>query len=826
MSAPVLGAGERARRRADVARTPGVHALDGVEARPGPGGTLLLRLRFAPPPPGGAPLPVGVAPAAVRVTGPAGPVPVVSVSPAPGGDALLATAVPAAGADAGGEYTVDLGAVPSVDPLLASGTVWVSSPAEGDETEGYGGRRPAAAPHPTVPAAECVPVLPGAPPPPSIDYLSKDYATFRAQMLDRMAVTLPGWSERHAADLGVMLVEVLAYAADYLSYNQDSVATEAYLGTARLRTSLARHARLLDYRVNQGCSALAWVQVRVAAAVRIPGRTRVRTRTAQPVAVLVPGTGPYAGAMTERPETFETLHELQAEPGLNEIPIYTWGLASYTLPAGTRECTLQDAWVVGGRALDALAQGTVLVLQEQLAPGGGPPDPAHRQAVRLEWVERGVDAPAGARTGDARGVPLVKVRWYDADALAFSLVVAGSAAGATYSGGAVALGNLVLATQGQTHGPWTLPPVPAAGAYRPYRPYVPHLHVSRRPHLLRRGVESLPAAALQAGDPGHAVGEVWLTDERGRSWTARADLLRSTPFSRDFVVEADEEGASRLRFGDGNLGMRPPPGTRFTVECRVGVGAQGNVGREVLAHLELKAGDPDAARITGAVLQVRNPVPGWGGSQPELPRVVRARAPQRWQQQDRGVTPADWEALAQALPPVRRARAVAGWQGTSPQDQLWVQRKGPLHEDEAFLAGVRAALEPRRLAGRGLRVLPPVYVGVVVALQVGLYSGTVRSAAEQALRTALGPGPGGVFSPDGLTFGQPVWLSAVVAAANGVAGVEWVKALRFDRWDPYGGAATVHDELRMGPHEVARMADQPAQPWNGSLTLELVGGIG
>jgi hypothetical protein len=46
----------------------------------------------------------------------------------------------------------------------------------------------------------------------------------------------------------VALVETLAYVGDHLSYTQDAVATEAYLGTARRRTSLRRHARLLDYR--------------------------------------------------------------------------------------------------------------------------------------------------------------------------------------------------------------------------------------------------------------------------------------------------------------------------------------------------------------------------------------------------------------------------------------------------------------------------------------------------------------------------------------------------------------------------------------------------
>jgi len=40
----------------------------------------------------------------------------------------------------------------------------------------------------------------------------------------------------------MVLIDILAYAADYLSYDQDAVATEAYLGTSR------RPSRLADTR--------------------------------------------------------------------------------------------------------------------------------------------------------------------------------------------------------------------------------------------------------------------------------------------------------------------------------------------------------------------------------------------------------------------------------------------------------------------------------------------------------------------------------------------------------------------------------------------------
>ena len=61
---------------------------------------------------------------------------------------------------------------------------------------------------------------------------------------------------------GVTLVEgSWPSVGDHLAYRQDVVITEAYLDTARLRTSVRRHARLVDYAMHDGVNARAWVAV-------------------------------------------------------------------------------------------------------------------------------------------------------------------------------------------------------------------------------------------------------------------------------------------------------------------------------------------------------------------------------------------------------------------------------------------------------------------------------------------------------------------------------------------------------------------------------------
>ena len=114
----------------------------------------------------------------------------------------------------------------------------------------------------------CAPTLPA---PPPINYLAKDYGSFRTLILDRFSQLLPAWAGTSEADLGVALAELIAYVGDHFSYQQDAVSTEAYLETSRSRISLRRHALLVDYHVHDGANARAWIQLHAAGNPRSEG---------------------------------------------------------------------------------------------------------------------------------------------------------------------------------------------------------------------------------------------------------------------------------------------------------------------------------------------------------------------------------------------------------------------------------------------------------------------------------------------------------------------------------------------------------------------------
>jgi hypothetical protein len=103
-----------------------------------------------------------------------------------------------------------------------------------------------------------------------IDYLAKDFASFRQALSEFSTLRYADWAERSEADVGVMLMEALAAMADELSYYQDRVSAESTIQTATQRLSVTRHARLVDYEPTPATVASTVLQLDVASAITIP----------------------------------------------------------------------------------------------------------------------------------------------------------------------------------------------------------------------------------------------------------------------------------------------------------------------------------------------------------------------------------------------------------------------------------------------------------------------------------------------------------------------------------------------------------------------------
>ncbi|MCP3804188.1 putative baseplate assembly protein [Allokutzneria sp. A3M-2-11 16] len=289
---------------------------------------------------------------------------------------------------------------------------------------------------------------------PTIDYLAKDYASFRQLMLDRLSLTIPQWTDRHVPDVGLTLVELLAYVGDQLSYRQDAVATEAYLDTARERISVRRHVRLMDYPMHDGCAARTTVHVAVDGLVEL-SEGDYRFIALDPDVLYKRHALRELDLLTNKvpPESYEVYRplvdgDLTLREPHNKIPLWTWGGQERFLPKGSTAATLKDDWADEKceRRLLSLEPGDLLLFEEVLGPNTGKEadaDPSHRQVVRLTSVEESVDPLYDDQ-------PLLEVTWAPEDALTFPLCLSSRDSDCCeVENVSVARGNMVLVEHGR-----------------------------------------------------------------------------------------------------------------------------------------------------------------------------------------------------------------------------------------------------------------------------------------------------------------------------------------------------------------------------------------
>ena len=133
------------------------------------------------------------------------------------------------------------------------------------------------------------------------------------------------------------------------------------------------------------------------------------------------------------------------------------------------------------------------------------------------------------------------------------------------------------------------------------------------------------------------------------------------------------------------------------------------------------------------------------------------------------------------------------------------------------------------MAGHDLEIDGPRFVPLEIELRVCVLPDYFRSDVKQALlarftRGVRPDGQPGVFHPDQFSFGQPVYLSRIIAAAQETPGVRFVEPLVFQRQGDPQSNALDSGILPLGRLEIARLDNDPSFPERGVLTLTMEGG--
>ena len=671
-------------------------------------------------------------------------------------------------------------------------------------------------------------------PSPAIDYLAKDYDSFRHVLLGAMSARVPGWQPTSEADLDQVLIDLFAAAGDELSDYQDRVMNEAYLASARSRVSIARHARLVDYHVHQGNQASTWLAV-----------------------VLAPSTVPFTLAeelvawaghpdapadhvhFATRELRLDAAARTRLDPLLNELRLHTWSHGVPALGAGATTAdlvsTVTGAAQPEAEALrDLINARTVrwLLIEEKLNPLTGRQagrDPRKRQLLELL-------PDASALRDPLTDTWITRVRWAARDALRFSYSFTTTCPAGRVENVSLFHANLLRVHQGRpvlAHfyeaGTEPLPADTATEAHR----YFERWQLYGETRGVRCALPFGPLAYL----PTPANGEVpprstlqvqVVSDGPGEIWDEVISLVDSDDSAENgdhFVVETDEHQRSALRFGNGVNGRLIDTGAVVHCAYQQGNGIAGNVGADTVVQFQ-----PLGGALAGAIETVWNAFDVIDGLDPEPVDKILRNAPEAYRaRQLRAITLADYVKRAEEVPGVARAVARYAWTGSWRTVRIVIDPEGTIEVSPELRAAVADHLEAVRLVGEDIELRPPRFVPLVIDVNICLdpefWPEDVRFVLEQELSDTWTPdGRRGFFHPDAWTFGQALHRSQLAGRIHAVTGVGHIVSIAMKRRNDPGAALLDVEQLPIAFDEIVLVRNDPDQLEHGSIHLTLQGG--
>ncbi|MDJ0642085.1 MAG: baseplate J/gp47 family protein [Erythrobacter sp.] len=262
-------------------------------------------------------------------------------------------------------------------------------------------------------------------------------------------------------------------------------------------------------------------------------------------------------------------------------------------------------------------------------------------------------------------------------------------------------------------------------------------------------IRQLGRAPVLAG----SVSILSLNGTERRDWSAIDDLSAAgaeivgygAPASDAPVdVFALDAEAGQVRFGDGVNGRRPREGEAIYASYDYSEGSAGNVGAGAL-----KEGVNIPAGVTGT-----NPVPTWGGSDAETIEDGEKQVRRMLQHRDRLVTAEDFRSIAWRAPGIALGRVdviPAAHPSVTPVTAdsvpgsvtlMVVPENDPAHPDAPrpdgrFLDSLCSYLEPRRLVTTEIALHGPKYKGIWLSVGIEVAGGHSIPETVEAVRSRL-----------------------------------------------------------------------------------------
>lgn len=274
------------------------------------------------------------------------------------------------------------------------------------------------------------------------------------------------------------------------------------------------------------------------------------------------------------------------------------------------------------------------------------------------------------------------------------------------------------------------------------------------------------------------------------------------PGSLVFTTYLDSTGLTWIQFGDNVNGAIPVAGSVVTATYRVGDGSDGNVAAGSVGTFLSPVTNVATQMISGAY----NSSAMTGGTDPESNDQIRINAPAAYTTIQRAVSLPDFVAIAQNVPGVTAAAAVANH---STSVTLYLMANNNQIASAGLQQTVLNAFTGKTLAGVTLTTAAPTLVAIDVTVQVQALSSFSNAQVQASVQASLAA----MFSNPNTYFGQLVNIGGIYGTILNVAGVGWAVISIISRED---ATQSNTNPLQLRAFEI---------PVPGVFTVSVSGGI-
>jgi hypothetical protein len=663
-------------------------------------------------------------------------------------------------------------------------------------------------------------------PDPDIDYLAKDYDSFKHTMITSMIQRVPGWTATSEADLDQFILELFSAAADELSDYQDRVMNEAYLLTCKKRVTLARHARLMNYFIHQGNQSRTLLAFNVNQEIELSKLFEVWTNgidgwtdgmPPRKTIVKTPTSVIFSSKDYSRPEY--TRPRFYSE--FNNIKLYTWSDSIVGLKKGTRSADLAMKTSTGGtmplsdvqRLQQIIDNGLITHLLIQATGLNDLEEKTQNLKEKRQLVSLRNGSPpysqnkALAMVDPLTNETLLRVWWEEG--LEFNICP-----GNAY----LFHGNILSVYQGEM-------------TKSVFKEYGMKLNENEGDSYYERSLwgticrisEPVLYEETRVGGevPSASTFRVSVTiGSEQQEWIETPDLIHSTDSDAHYIIETDEAGLSTVRFGDGKNGKRLPNNAEVECTYLTGIGGAGNVGADTLLyfnHLEF----PEIEHYCWNPFDVNN------GRNMERSESIIRRVPEAYKsRQRRAITLQDYVDRVQEIPGVSKAAAEYQWTGSWRTVRISVDPKAGFELEGNLRNQIIKHLTAVKLLGEDFEIRKahyiPLEIEVTFCVNEQYWVEDLRYLVEQEFSTGYTiDGRPAFFNPDLWTFGQNLHSSQIIGRLESISGIDHVVEIKMKR---KGESFHLEDYIEIGMNEILQVANDHDHPEWGFIHFTLKGG--